>query len=285
MPMKMTNAKQLVALTTVAMGMAVSSVWGNETISVATPEHTYTGRIMTVDAQNRTLTVKSWMLSKKEFNLGDNCTYAMVNHPNGSAADLRPGEKVIVRYQNVDGVRITKRISHEPVRFEGTVAEIDPTNHTLMLHKPGLDKPMEMSADCRVVLKNERPGEMPDIHPGDHVTVTYETPDGVPTVREIAQTSAEFTGKLTAIDLSDQTIKASDTFSTKRFNLANNCSILVNGHSGGKLSELQPSQRMVFTYDTVNGVNVVNRIAPAAENETNSMYTTTPGYDDYRGGY
>ena len=285
MPMKTTTTKQMVALTAVALATAITSAKADEVTRPAGPERTYNGRIMSVDAQNRTVTVKSWMLSKKEFNLGDNCAYEMVDNRNGTVTDLRPGEKVIVRYQIANGVRIIDRVSQEPVRFTGTVAEIDPTNHTLMLHKPGLDKPMELSGNCRVILKNERTGEISNIRPGDHVTVTYETPDGVPTAREIAQTSAEFTGKLTAIDLSDQTVKASDTFSTKKFNLANNCSILVNGHNDGKLSELEPNQRLVFSYDTVNGVNVVNRIAPAVENETNSMYTTTPGYNDYPGGY
>ena len=245
----------------------------------------YTGHILSVDPQNHMVTVKSWMLSKKQFNLGDNCTYVMLGNQNGTSANLRPGEKVSVRYRDVHGVRIADRIEQEPIQFEGTVAFVDTTNHTLMLHNPGLDKPMEIAANCNVILKNDQSGALTDIRAGDHVTVTYEIPDGVPTARQIAQTSAEFTGKLTAIDLGAGTVKASDTFSTKKFNVANNCTIVVNGHMDGKLGELRPNERLVFNYDDVNGVNVVNRIAPASENATNATYTTTPGYEGYPGGY
>jgi hypothetical protein len=225
------------------------------------------------------------MFTKKEFNLGDNCAYAMVENPNGSAADLRPGEMVKVRYQRDHGVRIADRIEQQPLQFKGVVTVIDPTNHTLMLHRPGLDKPMEIAANCSVVLKDDRSGSLADIQPGDHVTVTYEIPNDVPTARQLAQTSAEFTGKLTAIDLSSQTVKARDTFSTMKFNVADNCSILVNGKTGGKLSELRPDERLVFSYDSVDGVNVVNRIAPASENGTNTSYSVAPGYTGYPGGY
>jgi Cu/Ag efflux protein CusF len=93
--------------------------------------------------------------------------------------------------------------------------------------------------------------------------VTYETPEGDATARQIAQTSATFTGSLTAIDLNERTIKAKQAFGTKKFNLADNCSIVVNGNADAKLRDLKPGDDLVFSYDVVNGVNVVNRIASA----------------------
>ena len=55
-----------------------------------------------------------------------------------------------------------------------------------------------------MVLLHQRSGVIKDIRPGDHVTVTFETPGDKPTAREIAQTSMEFTGELTAIDLGEK---------------------------------------------------------------------------------
>jgi hypothetical protein len=104
------------------------------------------------------------------------------------------------------------------------------------------------------------------------VTVTYETPDGTPTAREIAQTSMEFTGTLTAIDLGEKTVKAKAMFDTKKFNVADNCAIVINGKTDGQLSDLKPNDKLVFSYDEINGINVVNRIAPA-EVQPNSATT------------
>ena len=81
------------------------------------------------------------------------------------------------------------------------------------------------------------------------------------TARQIAQTSATFNGSLTAIDLNDRTVKAKHAFGTKKFNLADNCAIIVNGKSDGKLRDLKPGDDLAFSYDVVNGVNVVTRIA------------------------
>jgi hypothetical protein len=143
----------------------------------------------------------------------------------------------------------------------------------LTLHRPGSDKHLQIADDCKIVLRDEKTGTFADIHPGNHVTVTYETPAGKPVAREIAQTSIAFTGTLTAIDLGDRTLKARAVFETKKFNLADNCAIVINGKTDGQLSDLKPNDRLVLNYDEINGVNVVNRIAPA-EFQTNSAAAT-----------
>ena len=102
--------------------------------------------------------------------------------------------------------------------------------------------------------------------------MTYETPGGKLTAREIAQTSIVFTGTLTAIDLGEKTLKARAVFDTKKFNVADNCAIVINGKTDGQLSDLKPDDKLVFSYDEINGVNVVNRIAPA-EAQANSVAT------------
>jgi hypothetical protein len=118
-----------------------------------------------------------------------------------------------------------------------------------------------MAEDCKIELRNGKPGTFADIHPGNHVTVTYETPAGTPIAREIAQTSIDFTGRLTAIDLGEKTVKAQAMLESKKFNVAANCAIVINGKTDAQLSDLKPNDKLVFTYDEINGINVVNRIA------------------------
>jgi hypothetical protein len=259
----------------VLVATAVFRASADQAATAVQPDKCYTGTVSAIDPQEHTMTVKEWALSKRAFNLGDNCTYALLDQVNGTVNDLRPGEKITVNYQDSHGVLIADRVEQRPMRFEGMVTAMDADKHTLTLHRPGPDRQLRIADDCKVVLRNDSPGTFADIHAGNHVTVTYETPGGTPTAREIAQTSIEFTGKLTAIDLGEKTVKARALFSSKKFNLADNCAIVINGKTAGQLSDLKPNDRLVFSYDEINGVNVVNRIAPAtAEVQPNSVATT-----------
>ena len=235
--------------------------------TAAKPDKTYTGTVVSVDPQEHMLDVKGFLFSKR-FNLGDTCAYKMAGEETGAIGDLRPGQRVTVGYQDAGGVLIADRVTQRPLREEGMVKAIDPVAHTLTLHVGIMDKTYQLSADCDVMLRGHKPGAITGIQTGDHVTVTYEIPDGKPTAREIAQTSATFTGDLTAIDLGQNTLKAKDTFATKKFNMGDDCAIVVNGKPDGKLTDLRPGESLTFSYDDVNGVNIVNRIAPAGTEPT-----------------
>lgn len=243
----------------------------------AKPDKTYTGTVIAVDLKEHTLQTKGFLF-KKKFNLGDACSYAMLGQNAGTASDLRPGEKISVAYQDVGGVLVADGIKQIPMRFEGMVKNVDSAQHTLVVHIRGSDKTFQIANGCNVELRNEKPGTLDDIQVGNHVTVTYETPGNALTARQIAQTSESFAGTLTAIDLGDRTVKAKTLFDTKKFDLADNCAIVINGKPDGHLSDLRPDEKLLFSYDEVNGVNVVNRIAP--DNGTanpNAVVLTGPG--------
>jgi len=255
-------------------------------MAAAGPEKTYTGQVVSVDSRDRMLEVKSWMFSNKEFNLGANCAYELLGVNNGTVGDIRPGQKITVSYVDSHGVRIADRIDQSPMQYEGMVTAIDPNKHTLTLHRNGMDQPVLIADGCNVTLRDNKMGVLADVQPGDHVTVTYETPNGTPTARQISQTSIAFTGKLTAIDLEEKTVKAKGAMETMKFNLADNCAIVINGRPDGKLNQLLPDERLSFNYDSINGVNVVNRIAPAPEEPRNSSFSsTTPNYTGYPSGF
>jgi Cu/Ag efflux protein CusF len=230
--------------------------------TAAKSDKTYTGTVVSVSPKERVLDVKGFLFSKK-FNLGDTCAYSIVGKDTGVLGDLRPGQRVTVGYQDANGVLVADRVTQEPLRETGMVKAIDPAAHTLTLHVGIMDKTCQLPADCVVTLRGGKSGTPAAIQTGDHVTVTYETPNGEPTAREIAQTSAMFTGDLTAIDLEQKTLKAKAAFTTKKFNVGDGCAIVANGKPDGKLTDLRPGENLTFNYDVVNGVNIVNRIAPA----------------------
>jgi hypothetical protein len=231
--------------------------------ATAKPDKTYTGTIVSVNSKEHVLDVKSFPFSNKKFNLGDTCTYTIVGQDTGAMGDLRPGQKVTVGYQDAHGVLVADRVTQQPMRDEGMVKAVDPATQTLTLHLGVMDKTFQLPADCEVTLRGDKSGTVADIQPGNHVLITYEVPNGKPTARQIAQTSETFTGDLTAIDLDQRTIKAKAMFATKKFNLGDDCAVVINGKTNGKLTDLRPGESLTFSYDNINGVNVVNRIAPA----------------------
>lgn len=251
---------KLVLWAVVSAGVAFSTL-ADQALKGSRPEKTYTGTIASVHPHR--VRVNGWMFSK-DFNLGDSCTYALLGRRGGTAADLRPGQKVTVRYVDAEGVLVADRVEQQPVRVEGTVKAVDVRNGLLVVHVRGGDRTFQLPADCRVVLRDDKSGTTTDLQRGERVVVTYETPNGEPTAREIAQTSASFTGSLTAIDLTDRTVKAKSAFGSKEFHLGDGCVILLNGKADADLRDLRPGEKLTFNYEDVNGVNVVNRIASAA---------------------
>ncbi|TAL02186.1 MAG: hypothetical protein EPO07_07600 [Verrucomicrobia bacterium] len=231
------------------------------TASTAAIGKHYTGTIVSIDPKENALVVRGSVFGSKKFALGEGCSFLTLDKSAAAGSDLRAGQKVLVVYQNVQGVNAANHVEQLPMRSEGFVKSIDAAKGTLTLHQRASNKEFRIPEGCKVVLRNSKSGELADIKPGHFVTVTYESPGGLATVFQIAQTSAEFNGTLTAIDLTDRTVKAKAAFGTKKFNLADNCAIVVNGRTDGQMRDLKPGDRFVFNYDEVNGVNVVNRIA------------------------
>jgi hypothetical protein len=261
--MKMTRIITRAALCAALATAATGTVSADQVASFATHDKKYTGTIVSVDAKGLSLAVKGPLFFRKTFNLGDACQYTLLGKDPATAADLRPGQRVRVRYQNAQGVLIADRVTQEPMKFVGRVQSLDPQKRTLIVRHRMLDKKFQVGSDCVVRLHDEKAGALTNVQPGEWVTVIFEEPGQVLTAREIDQTSLTFTGALTAIDLSERTVKAKGTFGTKKFSLADGCSIVVGGKLNSPLRDLKPGDQLTFNYDEVNGINIASRVAEA----------------------
>jgi len=243
------------------------------------PEKTFTGDVLAVDLSQQTVKVRSPWLIGKTFSLGAACSYALLDGAADAPAALHPGQKIRVIYQSVDGVLVADRIMQQRLSFSGWVQAVDRNSHTLTVQPGGftLTRKFQFSDASRVTLLGDRTGTFADIQPGNHVSLTYEEPPGVATVQNIAQTSATFTGELTAIDLDAKTVRAKTSFADRSFELGNHCVIDLDGKGGGRLSDLRPDEKLVFTYDDINGVNVANHIAPARDSNESFSSSSPPG--------
>ena len=242
----------------------------------AQPDKTCTGTITALDPREQTMQLQGWTLFHKSFNLGRSCAYMLPGNLTGTIDDLRPGEKVNVAYQKVQGVLIADRVTQIPVTIEGKVVSVDPIANKMVVHQRAHDKTLVIATGCKVVLLKQQPGSLADVRVGDHVTVTYETPNDTPTARQIAQTSNEYVGTVTAIDTIDRTVKARATFDSKKFVIGDDCSIVLNGRPNARLNDLKPDDKLTFSYDEINGVNVVNRIGTTPPAPSRVVYATPP---------
>lgn len=238
--------------------------------TAAGPDKTYMGMVTAVNPNNQTLRVRGVFLLNKDFHIGNSCAFALWGNPSGALMDFRSGDEVTISYQRSNGVLVADRVTQEMSTRKGVVTAIDPVARTMTVREHGMDKTFQIGEDCKIILRNNHSGFIADVQPGNLVAVTYDTPNSYATVREIAQTSATFTGTLTAIDLDSKTLKAKSTFTSKAFTLGDQCAIVLNGKMGGQLSDLMPNEKLVISYDDIDGVNVVNRIAttPATQTET-----------------
>lgn len=240
------------------------SALADEQVAASQNGKAYSGVITSVDPKEKTVTVKRFWFNET-FNIGDDCTIAVGDRKSAALSDLRPGQKVEVRYQDVEGVLVAKRIGHEKLLYAGSVKAIDPDKRTLTVSRRGSTKAFSIPPDCKVVLKDDKTGSLKDVNVGHRVTVLYEAPNDALVARQIEQASEKFVGTLDAIDASTRTLKAKSLGGERKFNLADGCKIVINGKPNAELSDLRIGQRLAFSYEETDGINVVNRIAPATE--------------------
>lgn len=221
-----------------------------------------------VDAKNGTFTAKG-LISTRTFHAGDNCSVVAVDKKEAELSDLRPGEKVRIRYQGLEGVLVADRVVEKALHYRGTVQGLDPKAVTVTMERKELyrtvpvHKTMRIARDRKVILTDGKEGMVSDLKPGDRVAVIYELPDGTAMAYRIRQESATFVGTVDTINLPDRTLTAKNRLSEKEFDLAPRCEIVLNGREHADLKNLAPGQKYRFTYETLNGLNVVNYIAPA----------------------
>ena len=265
------NARVICTLLTLGAALSLGSArpaLADSTVSAAN-EKTANGVLRSVDQQEKTVQLKSFWGTRK-FNLATDCKVTLQGKPDASLAELRPGQKVQIGYERVQGVLVAYHISQENVNFTGYVMSIDPPRRTMTVRSHMLDKTFFIANDCKVLLR-DKAGTVPDIQPGNYVTVTFETPDSEGTAHEIVLASVTFKGAMTAIDMNDRTLKAKAMLTAKKFNLADDCQIVIGDRPGAKMSDLKLGDQLVISYDDQKGVNIVNRIevsGRASENAT-----------------
>lgn len=256
--------KTTLNLLVVTFGLGALLAYADETVTAkGTPEEkTFTGTIKAVDAKERAVKVKRFLFAKS-FQLGESCQIDVGDKKGVDAEELRPGQKVEVRYKDASGVLVASHVAQQPMVWRGRVEVLDADKHRLAVKGGTRTKNFVLTDDSKILLAGGKNGKFDDVKIGHRVAVVYELPGEQPVARRIEQTSETFTGNLSAIDAQERTVKAKHLLGEKKFRLADDCQILVNGKLGGELSDLRLGRKFILSYEEVDGINVVSRIASA----------------------
>jgi Cu/Ag efflux protein CusF len=233
----------------------------NSSWDAAQNERSFNGNVIAINAADITISVKGVFFTRN-FNTAADCKVSLDDKAVASLAELRPGQKVAIRYESADGVLIAKNIAQHDMAYTGHIAAIDPVARKLALKEGIMTRDLAIAPDCAVVLKGDQSGTCAALQVGDTVHVIYEPANGSPVARRIEQKSDSFVGTLQAVDATTRSVKVRGGIAERKFNLADSCPIVINGKLNGGLSDLRIGERVSLSYDNKDGVLIANRLSP-----------------------
>jgi Cu/Ag efflux protein CusF len=251
----------------------LSSAKSETEASKAEKLSSYAGSIETVDPPEKTIKVKSWLVSRT-FNAGDSCKVSLEDKPQASLSDLGPGQKVKVYYRKIHGVPVAHEVIQENRSFKGHITALDPAKDTIAVKHGMFTRGFVLGEDSKVIVKNDKAGDLENLHIGDTVTVIYRSDNDPLMAHRVEQKNPTFTGTIRAIDARTRTVTARSIMGEKKFHLANGCKIVVNGKTDAGLSDLRIGDRMSVSYEDADGVLVANRIGRETEGGEESEAAT-----------
>jgi len=234
--------------------------WAGDAVPSAPKTKSFKGAVTAVDQKEKTFAVRGFW-STRSFNAGDHCKVALEDKADAELKDLRPGDRVEVSYLGNSGVWIASQVVQKRLSFTGNIAAIDPAGRTLKVKRGSVSETFVAGDHCKVILREDRNRSLADLRIGHKVTVSYSAPGGTNVAQRIEQAGSIFTGTVEAIDAADRTLKAQHLLSEKKFNLAKDCPIVLEGKSNGKLSDLRIGDRLSVHYEEIDGVLVATCVA------------------------
>jgi hypothetical protein len=242
-------------------------------------EQTWTGTLTAVNTQNESLTGGHWWYHET-FNVGKHCAISTVDKAHAGLADLRPGEEARIRYREAEGVRVADHVSERPLHYTGTVQAVNAKQRMVTMAEAALYKPFHapmtfrVASDCKVTLPSGKSANLTDLQPGDRIAVIYELPGGSPVAYRIRNKCSTFVGTVAAINLPERTIEAKGNAGARKFDLGDDCQIMLGSKQNGHLKDVAMHQTYEFTYQRVNGINVLDRLSPVQATKVSETAST-----------
>jgi Cu/Ag efflux protein CusF len=258
----------------------------NDQSAPATEEKAFEGDVTAVNQQDKTFSVKDLFFTRT-FDMGNDCKISLQDkHGATTLAELHPGQDVVVHYEDYDGVMIARDVSQHDLTYTGHISAIDLGARKLTIKRGIVSHSFVLGPECAVTMQSSKSGTLNNLQIGDSVCVTYEPANGSHVARLIKEKGAEFVGTIDAVDTSHRIVEAKNADNNgaeKKFNLADNCSIVINGKLNGSMNNLRVGERVSFSYDNEDGVYVASRVTPMDNSSSMSHPMIAPSAQNSTG--
>jgi len=238
--------------------------WAGAAVPSAPKPKSFKGTVTAVDQKEKTFAVRGFW-STRTFNAGDHCKVSLEDKADAELKDLLPGHRVEVRYLGNSGVIVASQVMQKNLIFAGHISALDPAGRTIKVKRGSVSETFVAGDHCKVIIRDERSRGLGDLRIGNKVIVSYSAPAGAKVAQRIVQSGSTFNGTVEAIDADDRTLKAQHLLSEKKFNLAKDCPIIIDGKSVGKLSDLRIGDKLSIHYEDLDGVLVATSITRESE--------------------
>jgi Cu/Ag efflux protein CusF len=97
----------------------------NVVYQIARTSVSFTGALVAIDLPHRSVSVED-VLGTRQFDLASDCSIVMGNTTEAPMTDLRPGQRLTINYDKVNGVYVANRIAPAEAAPTGATAQVYP---------------------------------------------------------------------------------------------------------------------------------------------------------------
>jgi Cu/Ag efflux protein CusF len=145
--------------------------------------------------------------------------------------------------------------------YTGTVAAVDPADHTLTTKGFLLSKKFNLGGGCTYALLDKNSGAAGDLCLGEKITVSYQDAQGVLIVSRVEQQPMRLTGMVKSLDPATRTLTLQVHGLTRTIQIASGCCIVLRDHNSGMLSDIQTGNHVTVNYETPGSTLTAREIA------------------------
>ncbi len=158
----------------------------------------------------------------------------------------------------------------------GTIGAINPRDKVLSVQGMVFSKTFVLGDNCTLTATDQKAGSLADFRPGEKVDVSYRNVDGVLIASSVAEVRLTYTGTVSAFNPAEHSLTLQHNGAVRVFQLADHCSVILNGDTKGVLDNVQVGNRVTVVYETPNGQWTARRIEQPSLQFTGSLDAIHP---------
>src|SRR5258708_2589598 len=144
--------------------------------------------------------------------------------------------------------------------WTGTLSAVSPEGHSVVGKHVLSTRVFNIGDHCAISALDKNQASMADLHPGDHVEITFRNEQGVLVAYGIAVKPLSYHGLIHNMDKNARVVTMQKGIAQKKFQVATDCKVVLWNGNSGTLDDLKPGDELTLAYQSPGGLPVVCRI-------------------------